>query len=86
MEVEFGDRDWVSDVGDIERDGDNVTVQLDRDYAEDADAFDELCTAVAGQVMAADIFQIERVTITNGDGDEVMRSRPDAPQCDPVAR
>jgi hypothetical protein len=86
LEVDFGDRDWVDDVQDIEHDGDKVRVQLDRNFEADRQDFDELCTAVVGQLADTDVWDIEEVTVTDEDGREVMRSRPDQPQCESVAR
>lgn len=85
LEVDFGDRDWVDDVQDIEHDGDKVRVQLDRNFEADRQDFDELCTAVVGQLADTDVWDIEEVTVTDEDGREVMRSRPDQPQCESVA-
>lgn len=86
LEVDFGDRDWVDDVQDIELDGDKVRVQLDRNFDADRQDFDELCTAVVGQLSDTDVWDIEEVTVTDENEREVMRSRPDQPQCDPIAQ
>jgi hypothetical protein len=82
---EFGDRDWVDDVEEIERSGGTVRVTLDRDFADDRQAFDELCTAVAAQLMSEDSLGVREVIVAGDDGEEVMRTEGSEPQCTPLA-
>lgn len=84
FEVEFGDRQWVDDVGDIERDGETVTITMESEF--DQENFDEACTAAVAQLMAQDDFGVEEVEVKDEDGDVRMRSRPGEPQCEVVAR
>lgn len=83
LEVEFSDRDWVDDVGEMQQDDEKLTVQMDRQF--DQESFDEACTAIVAQAMNGP-FGIKDVVMLDQDGDEAMRSRPNEPQCEPVAR
>ena len=85
LQNDFGDEDWLDDVGDIERDGDTVRVTLDRDFDTDRQAFEQLCTAVAGQLMGEESLGVRKVIVENEDGEDVMRSEGSQPQCTPLA-
>jgi hypothetical protein len=85
LEVEFGDRDWVDDVETIEESDGTVRVTLDRNFETDQQAFEELCTAVAGAVMPPTELGVQEVIVVGDKGEEVMRSHRGAPQCSPLA-
>lgn len=83
LQVEFGERDWVDDVGDLTIEGFEATVELDRART-DRQAFDELCTAAAGFLMQSP-FNIQRVVVEDADGQPVAKAANQRPQCEPVA-
>ena len=85
LEVEFGDREWVDDVETIEESGGTVRVTLDRNFETDQQAFEELCTAVAGAVMPPTELGVQEVILVGEEGEEVMRSHRGEPQCSPLA-
>ncbi len=83
LRVEFGEEDWVDDVGDVTIDGFAATIQLDRDRS-DKQAFDEFCTAAAGFLMQR-TFQAHDVIVEDEDGNVVTKAVNQRPQCEPVA-
>ncbi len=83
LRVEFGEKDWVDDVGDLSIEGFNATLQLQRDRS-DLQAFDELCTAAAGFLMQSP-FHVRQVTVDDEDGNPVTKAANQRPQCEPVA-
>lgn len=86
LEVDFGSRDWLDDLGNIESDGKTVHVALNRSFKDNRQDFDELCTAVAGFVFAADRYPATEVIVTTGDGTPVEKSQRDVPQCGTIAK
>lgn len=85
LETEFGEEDWVDDVGEIERDGGTVRVTLERDFESDQQAFDELCTAVAAELMSEEDLGVREVIVAGEEGEDVMRTEGSQPQCAPLA-
>ena len=85
LEVDFAQRDWLDDLEEIERDENVVTVRLDRDFQKAPQDFDEVCTAITGFLSSTDVYQVEEIQVEDESGEVVMRSRPESPQCDPVA-
>lgn len=85
LEVDFGSKGWLKDVGDITKDGFTVTVNFNRDFSADEQDFDGLCTAVAGLVISSPHYAGEQVIVKDKDGTPVIRSREGVPQCLPIA-
>ena len=83
IDVEFGDRPWAEDLGEIQQDDEKLTVQMESEFKQQD--FDEACTAIVAEAMNGP-FGVEEVVLLDEDGDEVMRSRPNEPQCEVVAR
>jgi hypothetical protein len=79
LDVEFGNEDWVDDIEMIDSRSGLVRIQLDRDYANDTTAFDELCTAAAGFILPAGRYPATEVEVTDGNGEAAMRSGDGVP-------
>ncbi len=85
LEVQFSEKDWVGDVGEIQSKDGVVDVNVHLDFNRNQQAFDEICTAVAGFVLAADRYPAMQVEVTQNDGTAVVKSPVGVPQCSPIA-
>ena len=47
--------------------------------------FDELCTAVAAEVLSEESLGVREVIVAGEDGEDVMKSEGSQPQCAPLA-
>jgi hypothetical protein len=81
LERMFGDQEWVTDIGDIERESDTVSFKLDRDYTEDAEAFENACNAVADLVLSIPGIDVENVEVKDQDDDVAMRAENGESEC-----